>query len=114
MSRRIPKAATETEAANGEGQLPGGAAGVIPEASQKIHFAGETEGGPGAPPTEASIAVRPTRYRVDGPGPNRDGTWPCLYGGLRIDLKPGKVFDTASYDVEKIRAQGVKVTELAD
>ncbi len=114
MARRHPSNEKHDEGETAaEGGIPGGGEGVIQEASTMINVPGATANA-GAPPTPEAEAVKPSRYRVEGPGPNKDGTWPVLLGGLRVDLRPGKVFDTASYDVDKIRAQGVRLTELAD
>lgn len=113
MSRRFPTKTTNEEPTGG---LLGGGEGVDAvsdpnSGSATIHFPGKVDGAPSPPPSE-EVAVKPSRFRVLGPGPSKDGSWPCLYNGLRIDLKPGKVFDDASYDVEKIRAQGVKLEEV--
>jgi hypothetical protein len=108
MSRRFPKAdETKTETQS----IPGGADGMIPDASSTIHFAGATENAP-APQPDPEEAVKLRRFRVCTGGPNKDGSWPLLLDSVRVDMKPGKVFDEGAYDIERVMSQGVKLEEL--
>ncbi len=120
MARRNPSQQTPETPAGAEptpGGMPGGSEGVPPaDASTTIHVAGETVSNAAAtkdasPPAEAA---KVSRYRVKPGGTNKDGSWPILYGSVRANLAPGKVLDTASYDVDYLKSQGVQLEPMGE
>lgn len=115
MARRTAAANPEIETTV-PGGMEGGASGVIPEASQTIHVPGETVSNASAMQggEEPKEVAKVSRYRVMGPGPNKNGSWPILYGSVRADLMPGKVLDSGSYDVDYLQRQGVKLEPMGE
>lgn len=93
--------------------MPGGAPGLLPGAATKIHFpgvaefaAGRSEEAPDAPKAKRFVvydcpkpAAGPQGYRV-------------LLGSCISFMVDGKVVDTNAYDIDLLKAQGVKLREL--
>ncbi len=105
----LDPATDEQQARAAHTGIPGGAPGIILEASTTIHGLAVPENGPPQAGSEAIV----DRYRV-GPGPSKDGSWPILYGGVRTQLAAGKIVSSAAYDVEYLLRQGVKMDKLED
>lgn len=93
--------------------IPGGAPGVIAEASTVI--VGSKI--PGVPPETRGDQQDPgeakvEQYRVAGRGPAPDGSYPILYGSARVLLVPGKLVTSATYDLDVLRSQGVQLEKI--
>lgn len=93
--------------------LPGGASGILPNASTKIHFAGEVAAFAGRS-EESQDAPKPRRFVVfDCPKPPAGPQgFRVLLGGCVSYMMDGKIVDTNAYDVEMLETQGVKLREL--
>jgi hypothetical protein len=91
--------------------IPGGSPGIILEARATVSVPGAAEPGKAAPPSSVNVEVE--RCRVAAGGPHPDGTWPILYDGVRVFLRPGKEVNSTTYDLGYLRAQGVKLEPIA-
>lgn len=95
--------------------LPGGAAGVLPGATTKIHFPGEANPGAHVGP-DPEDAPKVERFRVvDCPKPpGGPHGFRVLLNGMISYMADGKVVDTNCYDVDMLRRQGVKLQPIED
>lgn len=96
--------------------MPGGAVGVLPGASSKIHFPGVPSSFAAAGPAPEGEIPKVARYVVfDCPKP------PGAPAGFRVNLngvlsymQDGKQVDGNSYDIAGLERQGVKLKHLGD
>ncbi len=124
MTRRIAPAGTAPQAPGTPvmtaqplaPSFPGGALGVLPGASSKIHFPGVSESHAAAGPEPEGEIPKIARYEVyDCPKPPHGTT------GFRVNMNgclsymvDGKQVDGNSYDIEALKRQGVKLKHIGD
>jgi hypothetical protein len=90
--------------------LPGGAPGLPPDASTKIHQPGETSGS--AAPPEDVPQLLSKRYKVKNDPPAGKPGFPVLYDGCLTHLPKGKIVDAGAYDIGLLERQGVELEEM--
>ncbi len=125
MARRVPgeeqkeqettaaplrEATLEEQGAAATTGIPGGAPGLIPGVRTALSVPGASR--PSGQPKQSNEVAVPDRYSVKGPGPHPDGTWPILYGGVRVFLRPGKEVSSSTYDIAYLKAQGVQLEPI--
>lgn len=112
MARRVPEQNESAELQpqnspeaqpSAEG-IPGGASGVPQDASQNIHT--------GQPLMAAEIPqdaplVEVKKWRVTNDPPAGKTGYPVILDSCLTHLPKGKIVSEATYDVEKLREQGV-------
>ncbi len=104
MARRLPNQADGKAAPAPE--LPGGSAGVIAGAITEIPNPGAAVAQV-AKSDEPPADVKVRQYRVTR-------AQPILYGGVRTELKLGKLVTSATYDVDYLKRQGVQLEDLGE
>lgn len=104
MPRRYP----QQDEAKATEEETGGAPGIPIDPSAKTEIP-TAEAAPGKPAEAKPVEVAVDRFRVLPGGPLPGGEWPVLYRSVRTKFPPGKIIDTATYDVPYIRSQGVKM-----
>lgn len=120
MARRVPEQNPEQTASAPEAQtpeaqpsaegIPGGASGIIADASSTIVD-------PTAPSARAEVpedapVIEVKRYRVMNDPPAGKTGFPVLLDGCLTHLPKGKIVSEAAYDVAKLESQGVILQPL--
>lgn len=116
MARRVPEQNPQAQASSApEAQpsaegLPGGAAGIIPDAAAAI--IDPTQSVAHAEIPEDAPVVEVKRYRVLNDAPAGKTGFPVLLDGCLSHLPKGKIITESAYDVRKLKDQGVILEEF--
>lgn len=116
MARRVPEQNPEQQTASSpEAQptaegIPGGAAGIIPDAASTISNPAEPVAHAEQPEDAPEVEVK--QYRVTNDAPAGKTGYPVLLDGCLSHLPKGKIVSESAYDIEKLKSQGVVLEPL--
>jgi hypothetical protein len=111
MARRANPAAGETATTEHDEQTPlvGGSAGVLETTHNELTHGQPTASATREPDPDAPPPPKVRRFIVEGAGPAGRGV---MLDGYRANFRDGKICSEKDYDIEVLRAQGVRLREL--
>lgn len=120
MARRVPEQNHQAQTEGAEGSvpaaqpsaegIPGGAAGIIPDASATVTNPAEAVAQAEIPEDAPVVEVK--RYRVMNDPPAGKTGFPVLLDGCLTHLPKGKIVSEAAYDIERLKDQGVVLEQF--
>jgi hypothetical protein len=113
MARRVPdqnqNPQTPEAQPSAEG-IPGGSAGIIPDAAATITDPAQASAHAEIPEDAPTIEVK--KYRVENDAPAGKTGFPVLLDGCLSHLPKGKIVSENAYDIAKLESQGVVLKQV--
>lgn len=113
MARRVPEQNQQSLSPDAQPSaegIPGGSSGIIPDAASAIVDPAQASAHAEIPADAPHVPVR--QFRVENDPPLGKVGYPVLLDGCLSHLAKGKLVTENTYDLEKLKSQGVILREV--